>query len=177
MVLLYLTDTSTKKSAFFIYDAAAGDFTPFRQLTVAGGTYVLHQLPPSENVPLGTVLGSITHEDSTVSAYVYEDATLADYAILWVTAPDGYTGLYTYDRTDGSLQRYHLVTPPAEDTLTDPQPEPDPEPKPGAFASFILANQRVILLVAAACAALALLIAVAFVVIRLGVGGRSKGRH
>ena len=176
MVLLYLTDTTTKKSAFFIYDTVAGEFAPFRQLTVAGGAYVLHDLPESENLPLGTVLGTIPHGESAVPAYVYEDTALADYAILWVTAPDGHTGLYTYDRSDGSLQRYHLVTPPAQDTVTDPEPV-DPEPKPGAFGAFILANQRVILLVAAACAALALLVAVVFVVIRMSAGGRSKGRH
>ena len=175
MVLLYLTDKEREKSAFYIYDSAAEAFTLFRQMTVAGGTYILHPLPESETAPLGAVPGTITYEEGTITAYVYEDPALADYAILWVTAADGHTGLYTYDRRDGSLQRYHLYTPPVVDVITDPSP--DPEPQTGAFAAFILAHQRVILLTAAACAALALLAVIVVMALRVGFGRHNKGRH
>ena len=155
MVLVYLTEQGTENSGFYIYDAEQDTFTLFRQLTGAGVTYVLHELPDSETAPVGTVLGAITIGEQTVSAYVYEDATLVDYAVVYLTAPDGTSGYYTYDSTDGSIQRYHAVTIEASPSIV---PEPVVEKHP--IVTFIETYRMVILVGAAACAGLAMLIVV-----------------
>ncbi len=176
MLLLYLTNTTTEESAFYIYDPVVDSFARFREIKVAGGAYVLLDLPNSETAPLGTVVGNLTVGEETVTAYVYEEPDLADFAIVWVTTPEGDLGLYTYDRTEGSLQRYHATPQPEPDTT--PVVDPEPEPEPVGFLAFILANKNVILIVTAAAAALALLIAAVILGIRgLDMAPRSKGRH
>ncbi|MBR5524269.1 MAG: cadherin-like beta sandwich domain-containing protein [Clostridia bacterium] len=178
MLLLYLTNHATGDAGFYIYDSVDGSFALFRELKADGASYVLHDLPDSETVPLGTVLGTLTLEEDQVTAYVYENADLADFCILWVTAPNGQQGLYTYDRKDGSLQRYHSVPQPEPDVDVVTDPEPEPEPTTNAFMEFINTHRTTILIIAAACAALALLIAAVVIGIRgLDVASRNKGRH
>lgn len=170
MTLVYLTEQGTENSGFYIYDAEQDTFTLFRQVSGAGVVYVLHELPDSETAPVGTVLGAITIGEQTVSAYTYEDPTLADYAVVYLTAPDGTSGYYTYDAADGSLQRYHAVTIEASPEIV---PEPPVEKHP--IVAFIETYQMVILVGAAACAGLALLIVV--IVWIAGQANNSKGKH
>lgn len=178
MLLLYLTNPASEESAFYIYDPAADTFARFREIKVAGGAYVLLDLPESETAPLGTIVGNLTIGSETVTAYLYEDENLKDYAIVWVTTPNGELGLYTYDRAEGSLQRYFTLPEPEPETVPVVDPEPELEPNPTGFRAFILNNKTIILIVAAAAAALALLITAVILGIRgLDIAPRSKGRH
>lgn len=170
MTLVYLTEQGTENSGFYIYDAENDSFTPFRQVSGAGVQYVLHELPDSETAPVGTVIGAITIGEQTVSAYVYEDPTLADYAVVYLTAPDGVSGLYTYDAADGSIQRYHAVTIEASPEIV---PEPVVEQHP--IITFMETYRMVILVGAAACAGIAMLIVV--IVWIAGQTNNSKGKH
>ena len=171
LTLVYLTNPEEVNGALYIYDAVADTFLPFRQLSGAGVTYVLHELPAVETAPLGTVVGTVTVNEMTVSAYVYEDAELADYAILYLTAPDGVSGYYTYDTVQGTLQRYHTVTVEQEPVTVTPEPQVEQHP----VVAFIETYQRVILVGAAACAGLAVLIIV--IVWIISQSGNSKGKH
>lgn len=178
MLLLYLTNSVSEESAFYIYDPAADTFARFREIKVAGGAYVLLDLPESETAPLGTVVGNLTVGEESVTAYLYEDAGLSDFAIVWVATPNGDLGLYTYDRTEESLQRYFALPEPKPETVPVVDPEPEPEPEPMGFRAFVLNNKTVILIVTAAAAALALLITAVILGIRgLDRAPRNKGRH
>jgi len=170
LVLLYLTEKEADTGAFYVYDAAKDSFAPFRQLANAGNSYVLHELPASETAPIGTVTGTVTIGEQTVTAYVYEDPALADYAILYLTAQSGDSGLYTYDKAEGTLQRYHAVTVEKDVTVT-----PDPQVENNGFIAFMEAHYRLILVCAAALAGLAALIIV--VVWIISHTGGSKGKH
>ncbi len=171
MVLVYLTAKEAAEGALYIYNAQEDSFALFRQLTGAGATYVLHELPDSETAPVGTISGSITIGEQTVSAYVYEDAELADYAIVYLTAADGISGYYTYDKAQNTLQRYHTVTVEQEPTVVDPEPQVEKNP----VIAFVEAYKQVILVGAAACAGLAILIVV--IVWIASQSGNSKGKH
>ena len=171
LTLVYLTNPEEVNGALYIYDAAADTVLPFRQLSGAGVTYVLHELPAVETAPLGTVVSTVTVNETAVSAYVYEDAELADYAILYLTAPDGVSGYYTYDTVQGTIQRYHTVTVEQEPVTVTPEPQVEKHP----VAAFIETYQRVILVGAAACAGLAVLIIVIVWIVSQS-GGR-KGKH
>jgi len=170
LTLVYLTAKEADSGALYLYDATEDSFTLFRQITDAGSTFVLHDLPDSETAPIGTVVGTATIGEQEVTAYVYEDPELADYAILYLTATDGVGGLYTYDKADGSIQRYHAVTVEKEVTV-DPEPQVEKNP----VLAFVETYQRVILIGAAAVAALALLIVV--IVWIASQSGNSKGKH
>lgn len=170
LTLVYLTEQGTENAAFYIYDAQQDTFSLFRQVSSANATYVLHELPDSETAPVGTVFGSITLGEHLVSAYVYEDPALADYAVVYLTASNGVSGLYTYDVTDGSLQRYHAVTIEVSPSVI---PEPPAEKHP--ILQFIETYRMVILVAAAACAGLAMLIVVIVFIAKQSNAG--KGKH
>lgn len=119
-VLLWLTPAAGGEGTFYLYDETSGQFTLFRPLTVDSRLYILLPMPAGQEVPTGTVAGTCSVGGQETDAFLYEDTALSDYAIVYVTAPDGRTGLYVYDSTDSSFQRYHTVTvaaqAPADDT-------------------------------------------------------------
>ena len=171
MTLLYLTEKDAEEGALYIYDAAQDSFVLFRQITGSGITYVLRDLPASETAPMGTVPGTVTIGEQNVTAYVYEDPQLADYALLYLTTDDGVSALYTYDKIDGSLQRYHTVVVEKE-TIVEIDPEPQAEKNP--VIAFVETYQHVILVGAAACAGLAVLI---IVIVWVAGHATDKGKH
>lgn len=119
-VLLWLTPAAGGEGTFYLYDETSGQFTRFRPLTVDSRLYILLPMPAGQEAPTGTVAGTCSVGGQETDAFLYEDTALSDYAIVYVTAPDGRTGLYVYDSTDSSFQRYHTVTvaaqAPADDT-------------------------------------------------------------
>lgn len=152
LTLLYLHSETGDGDSFYIYDAEKGQFALFRPVTVAGGVYVLREMPAEMTAPAGTAAAQATIGEQTVTAWQYEDAAQADFLVVYATAPNGNTGLYVYDKTDGSLQRYRELALPAE---TVPAEEP---PQGNAFTRFITAHKTVILIGEAAVGVLILVI-------------------
>ena len=118
-VLLWLTPAAGGEGAFYLYDETSGQFTRFRPLTVDSRLYILLPMPAGQEPPAGTAAGTCSVGGQETDAFLYEDTALSDYAIVYVTAPDGRTGLYVYDRTDDSFQRYHTVTVAAQTPADD----------------------------------------------------------
>ncbi|MBQ9841672.1 MAG: cadherin-like beta sandwich domain-containing protein [Clostridia bacterium] len=175
LTLLYLLPTEEDgKGAFYIYDTVSEDLKPFLQITDKKAVYTIHDLTDTETGPEGTVPGTVPVGERTVTAYVYEDPDLADYAILQLTNPKGETGLYTYDLAEGTVQRYHAATIEVEQPA--PQTPAETKPAKNAFVTFIEQYQQVILICAAAAVAVAILIIVVVLVIRMCNGG-GKGKH
>ena len=180
LVLLYLYDKEdTEKGGYYIYDAKEDTFTPFCQVKGQATVYTALDLPNAETGPVGTVPGNFAIGEQKVTAYLYEDPELADFVILYLTDAQGESGLYTYDKTDGSIQRYHAVTIEVE---KEPEPIPEQEepvvevePEKPAFAAFVEQYQQVILICAAAVGAIAILIIVIAVLKGMYSGG--KGKH
>lgn len=176
MTLLYLTEKDAEAGAFYIYSAEEDTFTLFRQMEVKGTAYVLHELPESETGPEGTEPGTVSYEGGNIPAYLFLDPDLADYAIVWVTNPQGDTAFYTYDMVEGTLQRYHTVEVAAT-TTAPPQEEPEEEePGQNAFVAFVDTYQHTILVCAAALAGLAVLVITILLLVRL-FASSGKGKH
>ena len=112
--------------------------------------YTLLDIPADMAAPAGTVAGEVTIGEQTVPAWLYEDTAQADFSVVYATAPDGRTGLYVYDSTDGSMQRYRATALPA-----DTAPE---QPTGNALTRFFTAYRTPILLGAAVLAGAALLV-------------------
>ncbi len=163
MLLLYLVSSVTDDKGFFIYNEAEDTFVPFRQIQVDKQAYVLHSMPADMTAPQGTVTGTLELDGITAEAYLYTDSELADYALLYVTAPNGNAGLYTYDKAESTLQRYH-ETPASVPTQPAVVEEED-----NAFMTFLANNRTQLLTIAAVLGGVALLcgsIAVVIVVAR-----------
>lgn len=171
-VLLWLTPAAGGEGAFYLYDNASGQFTLFRPLTVDSRLYILLPMPAGQEAPTGTVAGTCSVGGQETDAFLYEDTALSDYAIVYVTAPDGRTGLYVYDSTDSSFQRYHTVTAAA-------QAPADDTPAAGWWQrtlTYARSHWRLLALCAAGVAVLTAAIIVTVVVVRRS--HRSSGcRH
>ena len=109
MTLLYLTGTDRADNGFYIYDKEADLFTRYRPLDTAGSSYLLYDLPANSTAPVGTAKGEMVYTNHYVSAYVYEDAALSDFYIVWAAPAGGEAGWYTYDKKENTLQRYHAT--------------------------------------------------------------------
>lgn len=130
LTLLYLTNMEGTEGAFYLYDATTDAFAALRQMTAKGGAYILHNLPDSETGPAGTLPDTFVYEGGEVTAYRYEDSKLADYVLVWATAPGGETGLYSYDTVEETFQRHHTVSVTVTVTKpTTPPEEAEPKPK------------------------------------------------
>ncbi len=178
LTLLYLMEQEGDGAGFYLYDAATDTFAPYRKLTVNKAVYSVHNLPDNLTAPAGTITGTFTYKAVQVSAFVYEDEALKDYAILYVTTPEGETGLYTFDSVERTFQRYvaPTVTPPEASTPDTPV-DTEEEQKPNGILKFFEEYRTVLLVGAAALGGMALLILAIILLLRVCSGGKRKGKH
>ncbi len=182
MTLLYLTAEDKEDDGFYIYDADTDSFTRFRSLSVAGGTYLLYDLPVG-NAPAGTVADLLAYEGGSVQAYLYQDVALSDFVLVWAAPVGGEAGWYTYDKKEGTLQRCPITesddsvttpsTTPSLDTITDPAHDKTPERM--NLLDWIGSNATILLIGGIAIAALVVIILL--IVMISSMGGRKKGKH
>lgn len=183
MTLLYLVGDDGEGDGFYIYDAAEDTFTPFYTLTVAGGTYLLYDLPADKTLN-GMVWGTLDYAGGAVSAYVYHDPSLSDFYVVWAARGGGETGWYTYDKAEGTLQRYYTAAIVDNDgTATTQPPDADVDAdgkadngkKGNTLAAFFADNRQIFLIGGIAVAGIAVI--VLLVVMISSLGGHKKGKH
>ncbi|MBE6807278.1 MAG: cadherin-like beta sandwich domain-containing protein [Ruminococcaceae bacterium] len=178
LTVLYLLEKEGDGGAFYLYDPATETFAPYYKLSLKSAVYTVHSLPQGSVAPAGTKEGTFTYKDVQVSAFLYEDEALKDFAILQVTTPEGKTGLYVFDSAEKAFLRY---VAPTEGVATPQKDTNTPavileEEKSGGIAAFFREYQQVLLISTAAVAALALLIIGIVLVVRMS-GGGNKGKH
>lgn len=183
MVLLYLTSANKANDGFYIYDAANDAFTRYRPFTVAGGTYLLYNLPADKTLS-GMVRGSLDYDGGQVTAYLYRDTALSDFCVVWAAPTDGEAGWYTYDKAEGTFQRHHTATI-VGDTVTTPSTTSPTKPtedktaqvnKGDAVGNFFAENQTVLLIGGGVLLAVILLI-VLVIALSSGRGKRTKRKR
>lgn len=177
MTLLYLVSEDKTADGFYIYDADTDGFVRFCTLSVAGGTYLLYDLPADTELS-GMVRGTLEYADGQVDAYLYRDTALSDFYVVWAAPMEGEAGWYTYDKKEGTLQRHHTATI-VGDTVTTPTTAPDADvdgdtdqPPKG---SFFEENKKILLIGGIVLAGIVVLVLL-FVMIT-SVSGRKKGKH
>ena len=176
MTLLYLVGEDKTQDGFFIYDVEEDTFTRFRTLTVGGGTYLLYDLPAEELK--GMTRSVLDYEGGQVSAYIHRDGTLKDFCVVWAAPVGGEAGWYTYDKKEGTLQRYHTVAVEV-DSATKPSVTTPDKPVDGEVneqgGSFFEKNQQILLIGGIVIAGIVVLVLL-FVMIS-SLSGRRKGKH
>lgn len=176
MTLLYLVSEDKADDGFYIYDATIGRLTRYRHLKVAEGNWLLYDLP-GNTILTGTVEGTLTYEGGSVSALVYEDENLSDYAIVWAAPENGTLGWYTYDKKEGTLQRYHAVTADSGDAQPDNSTEDKVETAAKAEedkGNFFENNQKILLIGLMTIVGVAVM---TVLIIALLSSGKRKGKH
>ena len=180
ITLVWLENPADNAGGFYLYDADAGSFSLYRPLTVASARYLLTDLPLGLVAPAGMVIGQYAPENTAaVTAFLYSDAAMKDFVVLYAVPADGESGLFRYDVVGGTMQRF--VEPTASDTPADDDPsEPDdkdPEAREtNAFVQFLTDYRTVFYIGAAVCAGLGLLI-IGIVLIIRSRPRTSRGRH
>lgn len=150
ITLTFLIDPQDEDGAFFVYDETTKKFESYNPLAVSGGTYVLRDMPADLVPPSGALKSTHLFDSVEHAVYAFEDAALKDVVLVYATSPEGKSGLYVYDTTDGSIQLYREITVPVE-------VEPEPEPV-NPFVAFVTQYRQIILICAAALGGVALLI-------------------
>ena len=182
MTLLYLVSEDKTEDGFYIYDTATDAFAKFRLLKAPESDYLLYDLP-SGKAPAGTVKGTLVYEGGTVSAFVYEDRALADFCILWAAPAEGEAGWYTYDKKEGTLQRYHATPSESEGVVTTPTAPQKPtanadgeaeEKEALTLGAFFGTYRQPLLIALVVVAGIAVVI---IVILMVSAGGRKKGKH
>lgn len=114
VLMLRLPDNSA--SGFYVYDKD-GVFTKLVTVTV-GGQY-FHILPTDE-VPEGySSVNDFTIGEVVVPALKSDKAGLGDFALVYAKGPGGYTGFYSYDTVDNTIQRVVLPEPEEDAEAVD----------------------------------------------------------
>ena len=173
MTLLYLVSEEKIEDGFYIYDADKGSLTRYRNLQVDKHSWLLHDLPAGD-APVGTVKGTLSYDGGTVGAYVYEDAALSDFYVVWAAPVDGDAAWYVYDKKEGTLQRYYATPAEPNDVVTIPQKPTEEDKDDVKVAADTDSNSNPLLF--AGIGAGVMLVLVILVAI-LASGGKRKGKH
>ena len=113
ILMLRLPDNSA--NGFYIY-GNEGDFTQLTTVTVGGQNFYI--LPTNE-IPEGySSVNDFTIGEVAIPAFKSDKAGLGDFALVYAKGPGGYTGFYSYDTVDNTIQR--VVFPEPEEENTEP---------------------------------------------------------
>ena len=184
MTLLYLVGEDKADEGFYIYDTDADLLTRYRPLDTTVNHYLIYNPPADRPAPAGTTLGKMPYTNHYVGAYVYEDAALKDFYILWAAPMGGEADWYTYDKKEGTLQRYHatpgsgeqvvLPTNTQKPATTQKAKDTDSEKK-FSFGSLFSEYANVIFFVLIGLGGLLVLGLV--VILLIAAGKRNRGKH
>lgn len=173
MTLLYLVSEEKTEDGFYIYDADKGSLTRYRNLQIDKLNWLLYDLPAGD-APAGTIKGTLTYDGGSVGAYLYEDAALSDFYVVWAAPVDGDAAWYVYDKKEDTLQRYYTIPAEKDDATTVPS-QPTEEDKDDVKVATDEDHKSNPLLFAGIGAATMLVLVILITII--ASGGKRKGKH
>lgn len=117
LTLLYL-QTEDEKTGFYIYDVDNNKvLRQYQTLTVNGKTYVIMDAPENLEEVQGLEKSTIKIGDLEMNGWKFNEETLSHYTLVYLMNDTGESGLYTYEDTEGTLQKYTPVEE-KDNTLT-----------------------------------------------------------
>ena len=117
LTLLYL-QTEDEKTGFYIYDVDNNKvLRQYQTLTVNGKTYVIMDAPENLEEVQGLEKSTIKIGDLEMNGWKFNEETLSHYMLVYLMNDAGESGLYTYEDTEGTLQKYTPVEE-KDNTLT-----------------------------------------------------------
>ena len=117
LTLLYL-QTEDEKTGFYIYDVDNNKvLRQYQTLTVNGKTYVIMDAPENLEEVQGLEKSTIKIGDLEMNGWKFNEEALSHYTLVYLMNDAGESGLYTYEDTEGTLQKYTPVEE-KDNTLT-----------------------------------------------------------
>lgn len=142
---------------FFLYDPDKGVFSPFEEVEIAKGRYLIFlEDDGTVSVPSGYEKTSITIEGSGKEFPAWQNTKNAEYYLVYCLNSDGTKALYLHDTVDGTYQRY------LKSTAIDVSNGAEPEGILGKALQFVGDNLKLCALMV--CAAILLLLLILIVV-------------
>lgn len=118
LTLLYLQNEDDS-TGFYIYDVDNNKvLSKYQTLAVNGKTYVLMDAPDNLEAIQDLKTATIKIGDVELSGWKFEDEALSHYTLVYLMNEAGETQLYTYEDTEGTLQKYTPVEEENDNTLT-----------------------------------------------------------
>lgn len=118
LTLLYLQNED-ESTGFYIYDVDNNKvLSKYQTVAVNGKTYVLMNAPDNLEAIQDLKTATIKIGDVELSGWKFEDEALSHYTLVYLMNEAGETQLYTYEDTEGTLQKYTPVEEENDNTLT-----------------------------------------------------------
>ena len=118
LTLLYLQNEDDS-TGFYIYDVDNNKvLSKYQTVTVSGKTYVLMDAPDNLEAIQDLKTATIKIADVELNGWKFEDEALSHYTLVYLMNEAGETQLYTYEDTEGTLQKYTPVEEKNDNTLT-----------------------------------------------------------
>ncbi|MEG0469643.1 MAG: cadherin-like beta sandwich domain-containing protein [Longicatena sp.] len=117
MTLLYMQDEKTGEKNLYIYDEAKKEVTSiYKPFAFAGKNLVMVDIPKELQERKGMKLSTVKLGDVEVNAWVFEDKTFANYALLYVMDEAGNMVYYQYEKKENSLQLFSQAAAITQDS-------------------------------------------------------------
>ena len=118
LTLLYLQNEDDS-TGFYIYDVDNNKvLSKYQTVAVNGKTYVLMDAPDNLEAIQDLKTVTIKIGDVELNGWKFEDEALSHYTLVYLMNEAGETQLYTYEDTEGTLQKYTPVEEENDNTLT-----------------------------------------------------------
>lgn len=118
LTLLYLQNEDDS-TGFYIYDVDNNKvLSKYQTVAVNGKIYVLMDAPDNLEAIQDLKTATIKIGDVELSGWKFEDEALSHYTLVYLMNEAGETQLYTYEDTEGTLQKYTPVEEKNDNTLT-----------------------------------------------------------
>lgn len=117
-----------KGSTYYIYDTDTQTFTPFVQITITEGKYII-PVAIYETVEFAETT-TLTLQGKKISAWKIDD----DFSVINAINAAGENVLYKYDSVDGTYQRYSKAVPEKMEIPAATEPVPE---KKGELINFL----------------------------------------
>ena len=117
LTLVYLADESGHKSFYIYSDGKVAN--KYELITIAGKKYTLLDIPSDMKEQEGLKADKVKIGDMELDGWSYEDKNHANYAVVYLMNEAGEKNLYSYEKTEGTLQKYAVSEEKkANNTLT-----------------------------------------------------------
>ncbi len=121
LILVYLSDEEGENGDLYYYDSTTGLVFPYANVET-NLSYIILQPAETVEIPQGYKETTYIIDGKTVKAWALESGEAIGFYLVYAMDSQGNRGFYTYDSSEGTLQRF------TERTLTiEPQATEEPD--------------------------------------------------
>jgi len=126
-ILLYLSEKNGENAGYYIYDAGKNSLYPYVEVTSVAADYTLLWPDDSVKAPEGFEKATLKWKKREMPAWTAKGSDGAVYLVYARTA-SGDTGLFLFNSTDKSVQRYQIFARTDSVTVENPVSESAGQP-------------------------------------------------